>query len=528
MNRNDLFRSLGEVEDSVLERSEKNTQKKRAPAWLKWGGLAACIVLVVVAGYSVVRFGPLVFGADGGSGGGDGETYMSYAGPVFPLSALEAAPEIEVERNVDFDFSPYISFTKTFEYVENGETVTRSYEGYKSGSIVTDKNTLKNTSGEDKTLTLIYPFAGRLSHDAAEKPVITVNGVPVETELHIGPYTGCFTGGYGETNVGGSLNLSEISSWEDCRTLIDAGYMASAFDELPELNQPVVVYEIKDRYGNRSEQAASTTPELNVEFYIDYDKTNVLTYGFNAFTNNYETGYCARGTWVPHPDHPDYGRSAYIIVLGDDIGEYTITAYTNGERKKELKDAGATVLRYECVLGEIFEELAGVYLENYDSVDYGEDANILSTLTREEFTALASEYMYDYGLLNESPMERYAEGMLEDIFSETRYVGRIMYLTFDVTVPAEGELTVTAEMGKPASIDYYSGRGNPRRNGFDMVTQLGSVLTFTKQTASLSNTKEIEIIRQNFGFDIENAVTKVELDMSEPHYYMDVYRKDSQ
>ena len=179
-------------------------------------------------------------------------------------------------------------------------------------------------------------------------------------------------------------------------------------------------------------------------------------------------------------------------------------------------------------LGEIFEELAGVYLENYDSVDYGEDANILSTLTREEFTALASEYMYDYGLLNESPMERYAEGMLEDIFSETRYVGRIMYLTFDVTVPAEGELTVTAEMGKPASMDYYGGRGNPRRNGFDMVTQLGSVLTFTKQTASLSNTKEIEIIRQNFGFDIENAVTKVELDVNEPHYYMDVNRKDSQ
>ena len=33
------------------------------------------------------------------------------------------------------------------------------------------------------------------------------------------------------------------------------------------------------------------------------------------------------------------------------------------------------------------------------------------------------------------------------------------------------------------------------------------------------------IIRQSFGFDLENGVTKVELDMAEPHYYIDVQKK---
>lgn len=41
-------------------------------------------------------------------------------------------------------------------------------------------------------------------------------------------------------------------------------------------------------------------------------------------------------------------------------------------------------------------------------------------------------------------------------------------------------------------------------NGYDMVTGLGSNLIFTRQTASLEDRGQIEIVRQNFGFDIEN------------------------
>ena len=49
-----------------------------------------------------------------------------------------------------------------------------------------------------------------------------------------------------------------------------------------------------------------------------------------------------------------------------------------------------------------------------------------------------------------------------------------------------------------------------------------STLEFSKQSASVSNRQFIEIIYQNFGFDLENGVTKVELDVNEPHYYMEV------
>ena len=59
-----------------------------------------------------------------------------------------------------------------------------------------------------------------------------------------------------------------------------------------------------------------------------------------------------------------------------------------------------------------------------------------------------------------------------------------------------------------------------------MVTELGSNLSFTKQTAMISNIESIEIIEQNFGFDPENGITVVELDLTEPHYYLEVREKE--
>ena len=61
--------------------------------------------------------------------------------------------------------------------------------------------------------------------------------------------------------------------------------------------------------------------------------------------------------------------------------------------------------------------------------------------------------------------------------------------------------------------------------GYDMVTQTGSNLSFTKQTASVSDTGYVKIVRQDFGFDIQNGVDSVELDPNIPHYYIEVSRK---
>ena len=92
--------------------------------------------------------------------------------------------------------------------------------------------------------------------------------------------------------------------------------------------------------------------------------------------------------------------------------------------------------------------------------------------------------------------------------------------TMEVTIPAGESITVAAGQPKDASMDYVG--KDKGKDGFDMATRLGSNLTFTEQTASICRFEEIEMIAQNFGFDLENGITEVTLDLNQDHYWMQV------
>ena len=57
-----------------------------------------------------------------------------------------------------------------------------------------------------------------------------------------------------------------------------------------------------------------------------------------------------------------------------------------------------------------------------------------------------------------------------------------------------------------------------------LVTEVGSNLNCTGQSATLLDRGLIEIVRQNFGFDLENGITTVALDPAQGHYYLEVRR----
>ena len=80
-------------------------------------------------------------------------------------------------------------------------------------------------------------------------------------------------------------------------------------------------------------------------------------------------------------------------------------------------------------------------------------------------------------------------------------------------------------MRKAASFDFYCAHtGNQKVKGYDLVTRLGSTLTFTGQSATLLDRGLIEIVRQNFGFDLDSGIKTVELDPAAEHYYLEVKR----
>lgn len=85
----------------------------------------------------------------------------------------------------------------------------------------------------------------------------------------------------------------------------------------------------------------------------------------------------------------------------------------------------------------------------------------------------------------------------------------IAYLGSDITVPAGGSVTVSAEMVGTQLI-------------YELATDLGSVIEFTEQKASISESNDIEIVDQNFGFDIDNDVYDVVLNLNEGYYYIEI------
>lgn len=50
MNRKDLYQSLNQIDDDILERSEVVVKRKKKPMWIKWGSMAACLATAIIVG----------------------------------------------------------------------------------------------------------------------------------------------------------------------------------------------------------------------------------------------------------------------------------------------------------------------------------------------------------------------------------------------------------------------------------------------------------------------------------------------
>lgn len=523
MKEEKIFDAITEVDEELVEEARTTTLQAQTRPWKRWVAMAACVALVVgVGGPMLLRMGFSGPGGNSGSGGhGEGGVFMSYAGPVFPLSLLETVDNLNAERKIDFDFSPYKPRQEEHT-TSGGKTV--SYTRWDSEVIVTDGYTMENTSDQDVTISAIYPFAGSLHKLRRIMPTVMTGGLEIQTSLHAGPYTGSFKGASGEdTEDRGTLNLANIQSWEGYKELLSSGaYMERALDDFTQLDQKVTVYEFSEASADHE---AAVNPTLNIEYSMDYSKTKIFTYGFNGGSMDSENNYRANHFSVPKEFNSDYNMPRYLIVLGEDIKDYAIQGYKNGgcTEGEEMDNVTASVKRYESTLDEALWNAMHQYYSYYENDEEKIDP---CTISDEMRYGLALEMLLDYGIFSEDTMRRYDFGILEDVFSETQNRERVFYLSFDLTVPAGESVSVTARMVKENSYDYYSSDSdNQDVDGYDMVTSLGTNLNLREQVASIQDYELIEIIRQNFGFDLENGIRSVTLDPVEEHYYIEIMPK---
>lgn len=503
-----LLQALGDVGDDLIQ--EAAGKPKRFP-WRSVLATAACLVLAV----GVVRLGGFGGMTGGGADGAaitdagepmtalwenknepmvcDAETalqaveYDVYTGPVMPLTLTKPAQGLEAKRGVVYDFA---------SYTESDPEIHRIHTG------VTDSYSLSNYTDADMTVTAVYPFMAKLSDHDVLVPEITVDGTEAETELLVGGEL------YWDGYVDSGAKLKQV--------LEDGSYFDGVFEEAPDLSQPVTVYSVT---GLTYDGPVGDRPTLAMEFTADPTRSNALICGGIAVSYDDQSGETQLRMTV---EEFIYGDDIHVILMGEDIDGYTLQGYSDFGCKEgtEVDGFRAEIVRGEMTLREFLTECIDW---KYWGTVYNDGLKrcIGSRLTAEALIDETARTMERTGaLVNAGPMN----GMLlNDYISNAFYAGRVLYVSFPVTVPAGETVTVTADMVKYAHVLEH-GRGEDI-HGYDLMTRLGSVLDITEQTVDAVNTENVVFEGGNLGDVLADTDAPVLLDPEGEYYWLHVRMK---
>ena len=257
----------------------------------------------------------------------DATDFMSYAGPIFPLTLAQAAPALSADREILLDCEPYAE--------EYGAAVT-----------VTDRYTIQNSSGEACTATVLYPFVSSLSDLEALRPQLSVDGAGTETAIYPGAFPGWFGPASPEPEQAEQRwNLRHAESWTEYQTLLSGSYQTDALAPKPLPGQTVYVYSFTAS-GNTTASAAT----LAITVDADPEQTTILTYGINGYGLDDATGQPQYSYFTN-----EHGQSLHLLaVLGQDLSGYAMQGYTDGscEQGKELDALEGTAARTEMTLAD--------------------------------------------------------------------------------------------------------------------------------------------------------------------------------
>ena len=519
MSAERLFSILGLVDPELIDEaldSNAAIRRRHAAAWSRYGAIAACCVIVCGALLWSGRFLGRGGGSDtaatestaadtsDGAAGGTAEEdaaqapgygFLSYAGPVLPLTTAEAGTDLAAERTLTLDFAPGAHADGT-----SGQW----------GAQVTDRYLLSNPTDSAVSVTALYPLAGSLSNLSAMAPQLTVNGAGAQYTLYAGDYSGDFQdAGAGD---GSSWNLSEPDGWEDYAALLSDGtYQAQALGEAPDLSAPVTVYRFSDFAAPHEEYQAATQA---VEFTVDPESTTVLTYGFNGMSQDTDSGWRRYDYFVPDGVRNE-PKLKLLVILGEDIDGYTLQGYADGSCTRAIDGVSCTVTREKVTLETVLAELCQAVVERHQGSSWD-----FSALPLSSYEKAAAQLLTAYGPLSDTPADRYADGRLDDLLWDALVQSRILYLAVPLTVPAGGTAEVTVSFWKRPSYDFGgAGTGREDLQGFEILTTAGSSLTFTGQTAAAVNADGVEITAEDFDFDSGGTAL---LDPSVPRYGLEL------
>ena len=468
------------------------------------------------------------------SGGGGFLMMRGYNPPVMPLTAEGDTSGITAERNITFDLTDtkiYADLNDAWKMGEYGRMSTVDEVGIIE---VNDSYTLTNTTDGDKTISLMYPFESGLDflegdpfastdYIGTKIPTVTIDGKAAKTGLVAGDFSGYFSSAAYPAGDDKS-NLNEFYSYENFIDLLaDGSYLKEALEAPKTIGEKVVVYRIHD-YGTTLERGKTRDGlKLAVSYKLD-DNVHVTTQGFNGMMQN-------DGSRMDFFNLPmdgwdgEYFGDRFITVHGGDIKDIEIRGYikipdpfgnAEGEESSEIYGEIERIEKTvddDLLNGFITEISTNVNLRGaYASCKNG-------VLTDDVIYSAILKYMCKYGEYSDKPIERYAGGRMESQISDAVLCERIMYATFDVTIPAGGSVTVNAKHRRYADMNELDEDGHADY-GLYMYTTLGSTLDISSQSVDVIGLPDVDITESNMGTDVKDGKIHTDIDSKEKMYYL--------
>lgn len=411
----------------------------------------------------------------------DATDFMSYAGPIFPLTLAQADPALSADREILLDCAPYA--------------------GSEAAVTVTDRYTIQNNAEDACTATVLYPFVSSLSDLETLRPQLAVDGTDVGAAIYPGAFPGWFGPASPEPeDAEQRWNLRHAESWTEYQTLLSGSYQSDALAPKSLPDQTVYVYSF-----TASGETTANAATLAVTLDLDPEQTTILTYGINGYGLDEATGQPQYSYFTN-----EHGQSLHLIAaLGQDLSGYAMQGYTDGscEQGKELDTLEGTVTRTEMPLAELLQQTAAAQL--------GEGASAEAV---DQLANAVAELLTGYSVCSAEPAERYSEGMLDALLQDAYVVQRVCYAAAEVTIPAGGTVCIEAVSRKPHSFDFF-GSYNEMVDGYGIMTT-NSTLTLQNQTARLDTHGLVTIYGQNFGFSEQGST--VPLSAETEYYYLNL------
>lgn len=250
--------------------------------------------------------------------------------PAIEVLSIEENSTIEIENEkLVFDFSKE-------EYINKGD--------YSISGLVTATYKMTNPTSNPETVQMAFPFISSLNHFNPDEIAIRSDGNNIPFQIYIG----------------NDIRLKNKKNVETEENKLDFNKILSSINK--EVYSPS--YYNLDDIGTLYKYDVKAIEEevrIAIDYTIDYEKTRVISKGFNggSFENNTERIM----SWVIDKEILE------VFVLGEDI-ELGINAYADGEMTQETDSYSYELTTEEVSIGDYLNKEVGAYKEQFVYNDY--------------------------------------------------------------------------------------------------------------------------------------------------------------